>query len=52
MKNPVVIIGLGQIGGVFAKGFLSAGYPVYPVTFNMDTNMLYRIYHQFKQMGS
>ncbi len=36
MKNPVVIIGLGQIGGVFARGFLSAGYPVFPVTFNMD----------------
>ncbi len=32
MKKPVVIIGLGQIGSVFAKGFLSAGYPVYPVT--------------------
>ena len=31
-KKPVVIVGIGQMGGVFAEGFLRAGYPVYPVT--------------------
>ncbi|MFO7558765.1 MAG: hypothetical protein R6X10_08035 [Desulfobacterales bacterium] len=31
MKKPVGIVGIGQMGGVFAKGFLKAGYPVYPV---------------------
>jgi ketopantoate reductase len=32
MKSPVVIIGIGEMGGVFARGLLRAGYPVYPVT--------------------
>ncbi|MFO8048733.1 MAG: hypothetical protein R6U29_06845, partial [Desulfosudaceae bacterium] len=30
--QPIVIMGLGQMGGVFARGFLGAGHPVYPVT--------------------
>jgi ketopantoate reductase len=30
--HPVVIAGIGQLGGVFATGFLRAGYPVYPAT--------------------
>ncbi len=32
MKTPVVIIGIGQLGGVFARGFLRLGYPVVPIT--------------------
>lgn len=32
MKPPIVIIGIGELGGVFAKVFLRSGYPVYPVT--------------------
>lgn len=31
-RRPIVIIGLGEIGGVFARGFLKKGCPVYPVT--------------------
>lgn len=31
MKNAVVVIGLGQLGRVFAGGLLRAGYPVIPV---------------------
>ena len=31
MNAPVVIIGMGEIGAVFARGFLKAGYPVYPL---------------------
>lgn len=31
MKPPVVIIGLGEIGGVFARALLRAGHPVVPV---------------------
>jgi ketopantoate reductase len=31
MRNPVVVVGMGEMGGVFARGFLRAGYPVYPV---------------------
>ncbi len=36
MKKPVVIIGMGEMGGVFARGLLKRGHPVYPVTRNMD----------------
>lgn len=37
MKSPVVMIGVGEMGGVFARGILRVGHPVIPVTRN--TNM-------------
>jgi len=36
MKPPVAIIGVGELGGVFAKAFLRNGYPVFPVTRDME----------------
>lgn len=36
MNKPVVVIGIGEIGSVFARGFLKLGYPVVPVTRAMD----------------
>ena len=36
MKEPVIIIGVGELGGVFARGFLRNGHPVYPITRGMD----------------
>ncbi len=36
MKPPVVIIGIGEVGGVFARGFLRCGHPVYPITRAQD----------------
>ena len=36
MKPPIAIIGIGELGSVFAKAFLRNGYPVYPITRNMD----------------
>ena len=36
MNQPIVIIGIGELGGVFAKAFLHAGYPFYPVTRKMN----------------
>ena len=36
MNSPVVIIGIGELGGVFAKAFLQNGHPVYPVTRSMS----------------
>jgi ketopantoate reductase len=36
MKKPVVIIGIGEIGGVFARGLLRAGYPLVPVNRSDD----------------
>ncbi len=36
MKPPIVIIGIGELASVFARAFLRNGYPVYPITRNMD----------------
>ncbi|OQX12671.1 MAG: hypothetical protein BWK73_14365 [Thiothrix lacustris] len=35
MQQPIVIIGIGEIGAVLAQGFLRLGYPVYPITRRM-----------------
>jgi len=35
-KQAVVIIGLGEMAGVFARGLLRIGHPVFPVTRDMD----------------
>ncbi|MCF6323056.1 MAG: 2-dehydropantoate 2-reductase [Gammaproteobacteria bacterium] len=36
MKSAVVVIGIGEMGSVFARGFLRNGHPVYPITRNED----------------
>ena len=36
MKAPVIVIGIGEMGSVFARGFLRTGHPVYPVTRDAD----------------
>ncbi|WJW75163.1 hypothetical protein QVG61_11815 [Thiohalobacter sp. IOR34] len=36
MKQPVVIIGIGELGAVFARGLLRLGHPVFPITRDMD----------------
>jgi len=36
MQKPVVVIGIGEIGSVFARGFMRLGYPIVPVTRDMD----------------
>lgn len=36
MQQPVVVIGIGELGAVFARGLLRCGHPVYPVTRDMD----------------
>ncbi|MCJ7773391.1 MAG: hypothetical protein MUP22_09700 [Desulfobacterales bacterium] len=38
MDKPVIIIGIGEMGGVFARGFLKSGHPVYPVNREIDYN--------------
>lgn len=40
MKQPVVIIGIGEMGSVFARGFLKAGYTVIPVSRQSDIKKL------------
>ncbi len=36
MQAPIVIIGMGELGSVFARGFLRCGHPVYPITRQMS----------------
>ena len=36
MSKSVVVIGLGEMGSVFARGFLRSGYTVHPVTRDMS----------------
>ncbi|WP_201340460.1 hypothetical protein [Isorropodon fossajaponicum symbiont] len=32
MKNPIVILGIGELVSVFSRGFLKNNYPVYLIT--------------------
>lgn len=36
MQAPVVIIGMGELGGIFARNFLRCGKPAYPITRQMS----------------
>ncbi len=36
MAPPVAIVGVGELGGVFARGLLRTGHPVFPVTRAFD----------------
>jgi ketopantoate reductase len=36
MKAPVIVIGIGEMGSIFARGLLRSGHPVYPVTRHDD----------------
>lgn len=40
LKQTIVIIGLGEMGGVFARGLLRLGHPVFPVTRDMDFELI------------
>jgi len=40
MNSPVVVIGIGEIGSVFARGFMRLGYPIVPVTRDMDLGIV------------
>ncbi|MFB6260323.1 MAG: hypothetical protein ABEJ96_07555 [Thiohalorhabdaceae bacterium] len=44
MESPVVLIGAGEMGGVFAHGLLRAGHPVHPVTRDMAMDEAARVY--------
>lgn len=36
MKQPIIIIGIGELAGVLARAFLRNGHPVYPITRDMN----------------
>ncbi len=40
MNKPVVVIGIGEIGSVFARGFMRLAYPIVPVTRDMDMSVV------------
>ena len=40
MQRPIVLLGVGEMGGVFARGLLRLGHPVYPVTRATDVARL------------
>ncbi len=40
MKKPVVMLGMGEMGGVFARALLRAGYPVVPALRETDLEAL------------
>ena len=40
MLDPVVVIGIGEMGGVFTRGLLRLGHPIFPVTRSTDMEQL------------
>jgi hypothetical protein len=48
MNDPIIVVGLGELGSVFARGFLKTGHPVFPVTRQMDINSVAQNYPQPK----
>ncbi|MDH5361370.1 MAG: hypothetical protein OEX03_12430, partial [Gammaproteobacteria bacterium] len=40
MLQPVIVIGMGEMAGVFSRGLLKLGHPVYPVTRQTDIEEL------------
>lgn len=43
MNDPIIVIGMGEIGSVLARGLLRSGHPVYPVTRSMALRDAHRI---------
>ncbi|MCW8917399.1 MAG: hypothetical protein OQL08_01075 [Gammaproteobacteria bacterium] len=40
MNAPIVVIGTGEMSGVFTRGFLKQGYPIFPVQRHTDMAQL------------
>ncbi|TEU23312.1 MAG: hypothetical protein E3I13_01975 [Gammaproteobacteria bacterium] len=40
MKKPIVVLGIGELGSVFARAFLKNNHPVYPITRATDVDEL------------
>ncbi len=40
MQEPVLVIGTGEMGGVFTRGLLKLGHPIYPVNRHTDLNKI------------
>jgi ketopantoate reductase len=42
INDPVIVVGIGEMGGVFTRGLLRLGHPVFPVTRNTDMEKMAR----------
>lgn len=42
MNDPVIVVGIGEMGGVFTRGLLRLGHPVFPVTRKTEMNNIAR----------
>ena len=40
MNDPVIVVGMGEMAGVFTRGLLKQGHPVYPVTRQTDMKQI------------
>ena len=40
MQDPIVVIGVGEMAGVFTRGLLKLGYPIFPVTRQMEMDKI------------
>ena len=40
MKKPIIVLGIGELGSVFARAFLKNNHPVYPITRATDIDEL------------
>jgi len=40
MEHPIIIIGTGEMAGVFSRGLLKHGHPIIPVTRQMDMHQV------------
>jgi hypothetical protein len=40
MNNPIIVIGTGEMAGVFSRGLLKQGHPIVPVTRRMDVEQV------------
>ncbi len=40
MKKPIIVLGIGELGSVFARAFLKNNHPVYPITRKTDIDEL------------
>ena len=40
LQHPAVIVGIGEVGGTFARGLLRSGHPVYPVLRTTDPQVV------------
>jgi prephenate dehydrogenase len=47
MKKPVIVIGIGEMSGVFTRALLRSGYPIYPLTREMSMGEMAKTINNF-----